>query len=62
MNGVRFMFGVRFEAFDEHAMFDEFFRLWVLEGTPLVASRVLRSTLDPFGSLPLKTSPQGGVY
>ena len=54
--------GFRFEAFDEHAMFDEFFRLWVLEETPLVASGVLRNTLDPFGSLPMKMPPPGGVY
>ena len=54
--------GFKIVAFDEHAMFDEFFRLPVLEGTPLVASGVLRSTLDPFGSLPVKMPPQGGVY
>ena len=37
--------------------FDVFLRLWVLRETPLVASGVLRSTLDPFGSLPVKTPP-----
>ena len=62
MNEVGFMFGFNFDAFDEHAIFDAFFRLWVLEGTPLVASGVLRSTLDPFGSLLVKTPSQGGVY
>ena len=63
MNGVSFMiWGFDFDAFDEHAMFDAFFRPWVLEGTFLVASGVLRSTLDPFGSLPVKTPPLGGVY
>ena len=63
MNGVGFMiWGFDFDAFDEHAMYDEFFRLWVLEGIFLMASGVLRSTLDPFGSLLVKTPPPGGVY
>ena len=54
--------GFKFDLFGEHAMFDVFLRLWVLERTFLVASGVLRSTLDPSGSLPLKTPPPGGVF
>ena len=60
--GLGSCLGYRFEAFDEHAMFDEFFRFWVLEGTPFLDLGVLRSTLDPFGSMFVKTPPPGGVY
>ena len=63
MIGVSFMiWGLDFVAFDEHAMFDMFLRLWGLRKTPFVASGVLRSTLDPFGSLSVKTPPLGGVF
>ena len=54
--------GFKSDSFDEHAMFDVFLRLQVLERTFLVASRVLRSTLDPFGSLYVKTPSLGGVF
>ena len=54
--------GLNSVSFDEHAMFDVFHRLWGLRRTPLVASGVLRSTLDPFGSLSVKMPPPGGVF
>ena len=54
--------GFKSDSFDEHAIFDVFLRLQVLERTFLVASGVLRSTLDPFGSLLVKTPPSGGIY
>ena len=63
MIGVGFMiWGLDFVAFDEHAMLDVFRRLWGLRRAPLVASRVLRSTLDPLESLSVKTPPPGGVF
>ena len=61
--GVGFMiWELDFVAFDEHAMLDVFRRLWGLRRTPLVASRMLRRTLDPFGSLSVKTPPPGCIF
>ena len=60
--GLGSCLGFKFDAFDEHAMFDAFLRLWVLKRTFLVASGVLRSTLDPFGSLFVKAPSPGGVF
>ena len=54
--------GFKYDSFDEHAMFDVFLRLRVLKRTFLVASGVLRSTLDPFGSLSVKMPPLGGIF
>ena len=47
--------------FEEYAMFDVFLRLWGFERTFLVDLGVLRSTLDPSGSLPMKMPPLGGI-
>ena len=63
MIGVGFMiWGLNFVVFVEHTMLNVFRRLWGLRRTPLVASGVLRSTLDPLGSLSMKTPPLGGIF